>query len=496
MAPILNIHFKCVMPIFGTEMVSSLPGNVSHIIHKLSSTIFSSVYSTVEGAFKKGYIVDHAQCNWKNIEQSFSESQNDFSILHQECNNGLNTPINNIFTDAESNPHILLQQTVTPNQNGTANILGQLYKVTNDYMFSQSNITETNGADFLGLNECTKEEAMSVLQNYNAYKETLIPRESFINTLENTLNHLGLSLDNASPIEIGKYILDQLGKTYTEATTASPVNNLRNALERLGVSLDNISPTEMGKYILDQLGKAYTDPTTENDDTNDCGYSVAYIAGVAAISTILGYATKYGWDWYKGRNIKNKILELESEKLKLEGKNLQLQMDNTNLNTLLEFQAVLDEIIEIGNLTDILAMLSKSNQVTILHGQDYNISLLKERTQDLDKAIIKLNSVSNICTNINYLGNTLHKICKLLNGKDNFMTIKSFANLIKELRKTDIKSEEHKNCLEKIFETLISIDETSLEVYSYIPEEGLQNHETLLLAAESSDASSSGLLVP
>ena len=109
---LLNINFKCVMPIFGNEIVSSLTGNISHIIHKLSGTIFSSIYSTVEGAFKKGYIVDNAQCNWKNIEQSFNEFPNDFSILHQECNNGLNTPINNIFIDAEkNNPHILYNKT-------------------------------------------------------------------------------------------------------------------------------------------------------------------------------------------------------------------------------------------------------------------------------------------------------------------------------------------------------------------------------------------------
>ena len=205
MAPVLNINFKCVMPIFGNEMVSSLPGNVSHIIHKLSGTIFSSVYtvySTVEGAFKKGYMVDNAQCNWKNIEQSFSDSPNDFSILHQECNNGLNTPINNIFTNAENNPHILLQQAITPHQNGTANILGQLYKVTNHYMFSQGDITETNGADFLGLNECTKEEAISALQNYNTYKKQLTSIETLTNILQDTLNHLGISQDNAQ--EAGK----------------------------------------------------------------------------------------------------------------------------------------------------------------------------------------------------------------------------------------------------------------------------------------------------
>lgn len=488
MAPVLNINFKCVMPIFGNEMVSSLPGNVSHIIHKLSGTIFSSVYtvySTVEGAFKKGYMVDNAQCNWKNIEQSFSDSPNDFSILHQECNNGLNTPINNIFTNAENNPHILLQQAITPHQNGTANILGQLYKVTNDYMFSQGDITETNGADFLGLNECTKEEAISALQNYNTYKKQLTSIETLTNILQDTLNHLGISQDNAQ--EAGVKTFDVL-KIPVKFTT----DNLKIILDAFNVTLDYISPTEIGKNILDLLSKPFTEATTSttekpHDDTNGGGYTGAYITATVFGIISLGFAAKYGWDWYKGKNIKNENFELESKNITLEDENINLKKDSLNLKTLIEFQSVLDEIIEIGNLTDILAILSKTNQDTInLHGQDYDISPLKSKIQGLDKAIIKLNSVSNICTNIHSLGYTLHQICDLLNGKDTFIAIKSFVNLIKESRETDIKSEEHKNCLEKIFKTLLGIDETSSGEYTYIPEEGLQTHETPLLAAESS----------
>lgn len=429
MAPILNINFKCVMPIFGNEIVSSLPGNVSHIIHKLSGTIFSSVYSTVEGAFKKGYIVDNAQCNWKNIEQSFNESPNDFSILHQECNNGLNTPINNIFIDAENNPHILLQQAVTPHQNGTASILGQLYKVTNDYMFSQGNITETSGADFLGLNGCTKEEAMSALQNYNAYKETLIPRESFINTLENTLNHLGLSLDN-------------------------------------------VSPTEIGKDILDQLGKAYTDPTTErpNDDTNDGGYSGAYIAGVAlgtlAVGTILGYCIKYGWAWYKGRNIKNENLDLVMKNKELAF--VELLHENFKNNAV-----ILDEVIKINNLHDIIK-LAKSIK-------EYEFSILP--LTNLNNEIVKLNSPSAIAINLDSSSGILHEICKSLGGDDSFKTISNFASLITIIRTANPKSEEYKESITEIFE-IFNPRYTDIDY---------QNCEMPLLADVSSPYDSSGI---
>ena len=398
MAPVLNINFKCVMPIFGNEMVSSLPGNVKYIIHKLGNTILSSVYKTnTEGKFEEGYLVNNTDCNWGNIAESFSKNPDNFAVLHKQCitKSGLDIPINNIFTDAENNPHILLQQAITPHQNGTANIFDQAYKVTLDYMFSQGNITETNGADFLGLNECTKEEAMSVLQKYSTYKKQLTSIETLTNTLQDTLNHLGISQDNAQ--EAGVKIFNVLNIPVKFTT-----DNLKIILEAFKITLDDISPTEVGKNILDLLSKPFTEATTSttertNDDTNDGGYSGAYIAGVAlgtlALGTILGYGIKYVWDRHKGKNIKDKNLELE-------GENIKLQKDNINLSALIEFQAILDEIIEIGNLTDILAILSKTNQDTInLHGQDYDISLLKSKIQGLDKAIIKLNSVSNICTN-------------------------------------------------------------------------------------------------
>ncbi|AFC70270.1 hypothetical protein A3305_01615 [Rickettsia amblyommatis] len=429
MTSILNINFKCVMPIFGNEIVSSLPGNISYIIHKLSGTIFSSVYSTVEGTFKKGYIVDNAQCNWKNIEQSFNEFPNDFAILHQECNNGLDTPINNIFIDAENNPHILLQQTVTPHQNGTASILGQLYKVTNDYMFSQGNITETSGADFLGLNECTKEAAMNALQNYNAYKETLIPRESFINTLANTLNHLGLSLDNVSPTEIGKDILDQLGKAYTDHTTERP-----------------------------------------HDDTNDGGYSGAYIAGVAlgtlAVGTILGYCIKYGWDWYKGRNIKNENLDLEMQNKELAF--VELLHKNFKNNAV-----ILDEVIKINNLHDIIK-LAKSIK-------EYEFSILP--LTNLNNEIVKLNSPSAIAINFDSLSGILHEICKSLGGDDSFKTISNFARLITIIRTANPKSEEYKESITEIFE-IFNPRYTDIDY---------QNCEMPLLADVSSLYDSSGI---
>lgn len=497
MASVLNINFKCFMPIFGNEMVSSLPGNVKYIIHKLGNTILSSVYKTnTEGKFEEGYLVNNTDCNWGNIAESFSKNPDNFAVLHKQCitKSGLDTPINNIFTDAENNPHILLQQAITPHQNGTASIFDQLYKATNDYMFSQGNITETNGADFLGLNECTKEETMEVLQNYNAYKETLIPRASFINTLANTLNRLGISLDNVSPTEIGKHILDQLGKAYTEATTASPVNTLRNTLDRLGVSLDNISPTEMGKNILNLLDKPFTEATVSttekpNDDTNDSGSGWGYITVTALGGLVaLGIVGKCAWDLYK----KNKeLLQLKHKNVELELMNLKLENMKIICTVLSEDNAILDVISGIGNLDDIITLANAD----LLESEGYLVATptFIEKIQKLNTELTKLNSVPQLLTNLYSLGNILHNICVLLNSNDNYMAVQSFADLIKTTRSTDSKSNEYKGALEKIF-NIFKVDETSSGEYHYIVEEELPN-TVPLLADGSSPSESSGISV-
>ncbi|ADE30320.1 hypothetical protein rpr22_CDS743 [Rickettsia prowazekii str. Rp22] len=362
----------------------------------------------------------NADCNWKNIMQSFTESPNDFSILHQECSSGLNIPINNIFTDTENNTHLLLDQTVTHNQNGTANILGKIYKVTNGYMFSQGDITSTNGANFLGLNQCTEEAAISVLQNYHSYKETLIPRASFINTLAETLNHLGLYLDNISPMEIGKYILDQFGKTYDEPTTEK-----------------------------------------SNNDTNCHEYSNSYYyvvaLGTLALGSILGYTAKYVWDNYNGKNIKNENIELVRE-------NKQLKFSTLLYENFKNNAFILDEIIKINNLNDIIK-LAKSMQ-------EFKSSI--SSLTNLNNEIIKLNSPSAIALNLASVSKILHEICDNLKGNDSFTTINNFAKLITMIRTENPDSEEYKASIKEILEIFSSHYEEIEEL----------NYATPLLAIE------------
>jgi len=606
MAPILNSNvFKCIMPLGLSEIMNDLANNMKYGIYQIGNKAFLSVYQMNKDT-SQGYLAENDQCNLQLINEASQTKNTPLEVMFNGCKDkNAIYEIADLIVNSGNKHNIILKQAVTPNQNGTANIFGQLYKVT-DYMLSQGNITETNGADFLGLNKCTKEEAISALQSYSTYKKQLTSIETLTNILQDTLDHLGISQDNAQeagveifnklkipvkfttdnlrvilkafkltldnaqeagvkifdvlnipvkfttdnlkiileafkltldnaqeagvkifdvlniPVKFTtdnlKIILEAFKLTLDNAQEAGvkifdvlniPVkfttDNLKIILEAFNVTLDDISPTEIGKNILDLLSKPFTEATTSttekpNDDTNGGG-TWGYVIGAVGFIAASLMAAKYVWDLRKGKNIKDgnlglegENIKLEGENIKLEGENIKLQKDNINLSTLIEFQAILDEIIEIGNLTDILAILSKTNQDTInLHGQDYDISLLKSKIQGLDKAIIKLNSVSSICTNINSLGNTLHKICDLLNGKDTFIAIKSFANLIKESRETDIKSEERKNCLEKIFETLLRIDETSSGEYTYIPEEGLQNHGTPLLAAESSDSSGIGV---
>ncbi|WP_218460024.1 DUF5460 family protein [Rickettsia sp. TH2014] len=489
MAPVLNLNLNCFMPIFANEMVSSLPGNTKHTIYKLGNTILSSVYNTVKGSFTNGYLIENIKCNWAGISNHLTDVPNDLSAVIRECT-GIKIPIKSIATYGNSTSVILEEE----------------------HLLQNTTLVELKG--------CTTTEGEAILQEHNA--------KMLVNNLRDILNHSEITLKNAQEAGVAifnllnipvkytadnlKIIVDTLGIISDNAQEAGvaifnllniPVkytaDNLKVILDAFNVTLDGIPPTEVGKNILDLLSKPFTEATTSttekpNEDTNGSGYTGAYITATVFGIISLGFAAKYGWDWYKGRNIKNENLELERKNIKLVDENIELKKDILNLKTLIEFRTTLDDIIEIGNLTDILAILSKTNQDTInLHDQDYDISPLKLKIQGLDKAIIKLNSVSNICANINSLGNTLHKICELLNGKGSFISIKSFTNLVTELRKTNIKSEEHKNCLEKIFETLLRIDETSSGEYTYIPEEGLQNHEMPLLADVSSSSSGIGV---
>ena len=395
MAPILNINLNCFMPIFANEMVSSLPGNTKHIIYKLGNTILSSVYNTVKGSFTNGYLVENIKCNWAGIYNHLTDVPNDLSAVIRECT-GIKIPIKSIVTYG-NNTSVILEEGKHLLQNNT----------------------------LVELKECTTTEGEAVLQEHNA--------KMLVNNLRDILNHSEITLKNAQEAGVEIFNLLNIPVKFT-------TDNLKVILDAFNVTLDDISPTEVGKNILDLLSKPFTEATTSttekpNDDTNGGGYTGAYITATVFGVISLGFATKYGWDWYKGRNIKNENLDLVMKHKELAF--VKLLHENFKNNAV-----ILDEVIKINNLDDIIK-LAKSIK-------EYEFSILP--LTNLNNEIVKLNSPSAIAINLDSSSEILHEICKSLGGDDSFQTISNFTSLITIIRTANPKSEEYKESITEIFE--------------------------------------------
>lgn len=266
---IINIPkvFKCVMPVGLSEITGNLGNNMKYGIYQIASKMFLSVYKMSNHKFIKGYLfeidlTDDTQCSLPNISKESKKTDADLSIVHDNCKDITIYKIANLTTNPNNT---ILDHNITTFQNGTASIFGQTYEA-NDNMFSLNNITH-----FLGLDKCTPETAISALQQYKDYLLSL-----------------------------------------TTTTTESPLNILKNVLDDYGISLENASHIEIGKSILNALNIPFTDPTTTenpNDDTNDGDYTATYIAAACIVTgvvgALLGYGIKYGIDWYKGGNNTN-----------------------------------------------------------------------------------------------------------------------------------------------------------------------------------------------
>ncbi|WP_121543629.1 DUF5460 family protein [Candidatus Rickettsia colombianensi] len=395
MAPILNINLNCFMPIFANEMVSSLPGNTKHIIYKLGNTILSSVYNTVKGNFTNGYLVENIKCNWAGIYTHLTDVPNDLSAIIRECT-GIKIPIKSIVTYGNSTSVILEE---------------------GKHLLQNNTLVE--------LKECTTTEGKAVLQEHNA--------KMLVNNLRDILNHSEITLKNAQEAGVEIFNLLNIPVKFT-------TDNLKVILDAFNVTLDDISPTEVGKNILDLLSKPFTEATTStteepNDDTNGGGYAGAYITATVFGLISLGFAAKYGWDWYKGRNTKNENLDLVMKNKELAF--VELLHENFKNNAV-----ILNEVIKINNLDDIIK-LAKSIK-------EYEFLILP--LTNLNNEIVKLNSPSAIAINLDSLSGILHEICKSLGGDDSFQTISNFASLITIIRTANPKSEEYKESITEIFE--------------------------------------------
>ncbi|MCZ6902083.1 MAG: tRNA modification GTPase TrmE, partial [Rickettsia endosymbiont of Ixodes persulcatus] len=194
------------MPIFANEMVSSLPGNTKHIIYKLGHTILSSVYNTVEGSFTNGYLVENIKCNWSGIFNHLTKVHNDLSAVTEQCT-GIKIPIKSIVTYGNSTSVILEE---------------------GKHLLQNDTLVE--------LKECTNTAGEAVLREYNA--------KMLVNNLRDTLNHLEITLNNAQEVGVKIFNLLNVPVKFTN-------DNLKIILEAFNVTLDDISPTEVGKNILD-----------------------------------------------------------------------------------------------------------------------------------------------------------------------------------------------------------------------------------------------------
>jgi len=354
--------FKCVMPIFQNEILSSLSSNTTHIIHKFDSTVLSSVYNTFNGIFHNGFLLVNENCNWQNIKKNLETAVNDLSTLYQECT-GIIIPIHDIISDKETGRTTpILKKEINPT-NDTITIFDQTY-ATNDNIFSLNNKT------YLGLSECTPKFAISILKDY---LQSLIPT-----TITTT----------------------------TTTTTESSIDILKNALDFYGISLENVSPTQIGKSVLNALNIPFLDPTTTttteapNDGANDGSYTGTYIAIAAttslALGIALGYGIKYGIDWYKG---KNSINHTEEEH--------PLLIETGDIYQARQFiQELIQKLQELAKIDEKYEEIEESTNTSLQSDYNILINLLKgfNKTLQNDRDIIQ------ILTELDNLVNQEHKL--------------------------------------------------------------------------------------
>jgi hypothetical protein len=477
--PVVSQIAKCIAPVGLSKIVGKLENKLMYGLYQIGNKAYLSVFKQNNDDTFKGYLAENDQCNLQLIKGVSQTKDTPLEVMFSNCKdkNAIHEIID-LIVNSDNEHNIILKQAVPPHQNGTANIFDQLYKVTNDYMFSQGNITETNGADFLGLNECTKEEAINALHSYSTYKKQLTSIETLTNILQDTLNHLGISQDNAQ--EAGVKIFDTLKIPVTFTTDNLKVilkafkitldnaqeagikifdvlkmpvkfttDNLKIILEAFNVNLDNISPTEIGKNILDLLSKPFTEATTSttekpNDDTNGSG-TWGYVIGAVGFVAASLMAAKYGWDWYKGRTKNKEFSELEYG-------NLKYQILNSDKD-------ILDTILKIKDLDDIIKMLDKlentdgctqinNKSIITLTSQDYDLVGLKTIMESLNQEFKNLNSLDKIFSNINALGTILSNIYSFIKPSVNKcptnnpilpykITIKTFEEILQNIRKLE-----------------------------------------------------------
>ncbi|HJD55062.1 MAG TPA: DUF5460 family protein [Rickettsia endosymbiont of Pyrocoelia pectoralis] len=280
MSPVTSLepafNFSCVLFNGVKQVTGVLSGNTKYGMHKLAGTMLTTIYNTLpSGTFHNGFLAEN--CNFQAIKQKLEEMPNDLLGISKDCT--VKTDMAGIIFDEKSQEYLPILEHTTSIKNGTANIFGHVFEAINNRL-------SLNGTTpLLGLKDCSTETANIALQEEHDYQQSLIP-------------------------------------TTTQATTTleSSISILSRGLESLGISVDDLTPTEIGKMVLNALNIPFTDPTTTTTTTaspieenaNDGGYGWGYYTLTAAGWLVaLGLAGKIGWDWYKGNNKEKTSTESE-----------------------------------------------------------------------------------------------------------------------------------------------------------------------------------------
>lgn len=235
--------FKCVMPVGLTEITSNLGNNMKYAISQIASKTFLSVYTTNDdGEFREGYSANILSCDLPQIYKDSKQEGASLTTVFKNCGN--RNAIHEIagLINEDGQNHVILNQAATVSQNDTATVLDELYEVMDTRLSSNGTIS------YLGLEDCSPETANNALQQFKDYLISLIPTTTTTTTTTTT----------ESPIDKGWDIKNHLNITSNDAYEAG-----KKFLNMLGVSVPDTTtppPTE-----------------TSNDNTNDGGYTAAYI---------------------------------------------------------------------------------------------------------------------------------------------------------------------------------------------------------------------------
>lgn len=444
--PILD--FPCVLLNVVKQVTGVLSGNTKYGMYELSDTILTIIYNTLpNGTFYNGFLAEN--CNFQAIKQKLGEMPNDLLGILQYCT--FKNNIRGLVFDEKSEKYLPILEQNKSIKNSIANISGHVFETMSNRLF-------------LGLKDCDSKTAEFTLQKNYAYLQSLIP---------------------TTPS--------------TTTTLESPISVLSRGLKAAGIDLENFPNAEqLGNYIANLFGKTFTDPTThfpppttENpseENANEDGYEWGCIAvGVVGWTVALVLAGKIGRDWCNGKNKEQEIVN----------KNNNYKIDELK-EIFIPNKDLLDTILKIQDLDDIIKMLDDSlyitnKSITPLKNQDSDLIELKKKLDSLNNEFKKLGSFNELINNKDIIPDILESMFSMIkfNNKpidNNSITpykiiIKEFASIVENIRNlanNNITIKNHFFLYEDSLSQLINIISIDSNYYS-----DLEDQQEVSLIAKS-----------